>query len=63
MTGQSGAPGSDGSSGTAANPCLPGVISVGHSPMQRLTEGDTAPYLNDEWLDDIALDTTRIGCL
>jgi hypothetical protein len=26
-------------------------------------EGDTAPYLDDEWLVDIALDTTRIGCL
>ena len=25
--------------------------------------GDTAPYITDEWLDDIALDTTRVGCL
>jgi hypothetical protein len=24
---------------------------------------DTPPDLTDEWLDDIALDTTRIGCL
>jgi len=40
VTGQSGGPGSSagGSSGTAANPCLPGVISVGDSPMQRLTQ-------------------------
>jgi hypothetical protein len=24
---------------------------------------DTPPYLTDEWIDDIALDTQRIGCL
>jgi hypothetical protein len=26
-------------------------------------EGDTPPYITDEWLDDIALDVKRIGCL
>ncbi len=26
-------------------------------------DGDTAPFITDEWLDDIALDTKRIGCL
>jgi hypothetical protein len=26
-------------------------------------EGDTLPVITDEWLDDIALDTKRVGCL
>jgi hypothetical protein len=24
---------------------------------------DTPPYITDEWIDDVAVDTTRIGCL
>jgi hypothetical protein len=38
-------------------------IDFYHGGSLTTYEGDTAPYLNDVWLDDIALDTTRIGCL
>lgn len=34
-----------------------------HGTSLTTYEGDTAPSLTDAWLDDIALDTKRIGCL
>jgi hypothetical protein len=38
-------------------------ITLYHGDSLVTYEGDTPPDLTDEWLDDIALDTTRIGCL
>lgn len=38
-------------------------ITLYHGDSLVSYEGDTPPDLTDEWLDDIALDTTRIGCL
>ena len=34
-----------------------------HGTSLTTYEGDTAPALTDVWLDDIALDTKRVGCL
>jgi hypothetical protein len=34
-----------------------------HGTSLGMYEGDTAPSLTDMWLDDIALDTKRVGCL
>ena len=34
-----------------------------HGTSLTAYEGDTAPSLTDMWLDDIALDTKRVGCL
>ena len=38
-------------------------ITLYHGDSLVSYSGDTPPDLTDEWLDDIALDTTRIGCL
>jgi hypothetical protein len=38
-------------------------ITLYHGGSTVTYEGDMAPYLTDEWIDDVALDTTRIGCL
>jgi len=38
-------------------------ITLYHGDSLVTYAGDTPPDLTDEWLDDIALDTTRIGCL
>jgi hypothetical protein len=38
-------------------------ITFYHGGSTVTYEGNTAPALTDEWLDDIALDTRRIGCL
>jgi hypothetical protein len=38
-------------------------ITLYHGDSLVNYNNDTPPDLTDEWLDDIALDTTRVGCL
>jgi hypothetical protein len=41
----------------------PDMAKVYHGTSLNVYDGNDAPYITDMWLDDIALDSKRVGCL